>query len=126
MDEPGTTEEAAERFMSRMIGDQRWAELPERVRAQRRSEGAALVGELTDLRNPPWHPDELRLPVVFGYGSLGRPQHQRGMTEAAAMVPGARLVVLEECGHDAPLWRADQFISELVEPVLHAAGAPWA
>ena len=125
VDEPGTTEEAAERFMIRMIGEQRWAELPERVRAQRRTEGAALVGELTDLRTPPWHPDDLRLPVIFGYGSLGRPQHQRGMTEAAAMVPGAQLVVLDGCGHDAPLWRADQFTSELIEPLLDAAGVPW-
>lgn len=126
VDEPGTTEEAAERFMRRLIGDQRWEELPQRVRDQRRSEGAALVGELGDLRvNPPWHPEDLRLPVVFGYGSNGAAHHQRGMTDAAAMLPGAQLVVLDGCGHDAPLWRADQLVAELVEPALTAAGPPW-
>ena len=126
VDEPGTTEEAADRFMRRLIGDRRWEELPERVREQRRSEGAALVGELGDLRvNPPWHPDDLRLPVVFGYGADGAAHHQRGMTHAAASVPGARLVALDDCGHDAPLWRADQLVAELVEPALVAAGPPW-
>jgi len=126
VDEPGSTEDAAERFMRRLIGDERWAELPERVRAQRRAEGAALVGELADLRvNPPWHPDQLDLPVVFGYGTLGAAHHQRAMEDAAAMVPGARLVVLDGCAHGAPLWRADQLTRELVEPLLDAAGAPW-
>ena len=126
IDEPGSTEEAADRFMRRLIGDQRWEELPERVREQRRSEGAALVGELGDLRvNPPWHPDDLRLPVVFGYGADGAAHHQRGMTHAAASVLGARLVALDDCGHDAPLWRADQLVAELVEPAFVAAGPPW-
>jgi pimeloyl-ACP methyl ester carboxylesterase len=126
VDEPGTTAEAAERFMRRLIGDQRWEELPDRVRRQRCSEGAALVGELSDLRvNPPWHPDDLHLPVVFASGSAGAPHHQRGMADAASIVPGAALVVLDGCGHDAPLWRADQLVAELVEPVLSAAGPPW-
>jgi len=127
VDEPGTAEEAAERFMRRLIGDQRWEELPERVRAQRRTEGAAMVGELGDLRvNPPWRPDDLRLPVVFGYGSRGAAHHRRGMTDAGSMTPGARLVALDDCAHDAPLWRADQLVAELIEPALTAAGPPWA
>lgn len=126
VNEPGSTEEAGERFMRRMIGDQRWAELPERVRKQRRLEGAALVGELGDLHvNPPWHPDDLTVPVVFGYGTRGAAHHQRAMTDAAAMVPGARLVVLDDCGHDAPLRRGEQFVAELVVPALRAAGSPW-
>ena len=41
--------EAAERFMRRMIGDERWERLPSRTRAARRAEGAAMVGELVDL-----------------------------------------------------------------------------
>ena len=127
VDEPGTTAEAGERFMRRMIGDQRWDELPERVRRQRRAEGAALDGELGDLRvNPPWHPDDLHVPVVFGYGTRGAAHHQRAMAAAAEMVPGAQLVVLDDCGHDAPLRRAEQLVAELVEPALIAAGPPWA
>ena len=47
-------EVAAEVFMRRLIGDARWEGLPERTRATRRAEGAAMVGELGDLRaNPP-------------------------------------------------------------------------
>jgi pimeloyl-ACP methyl ester carboxylesterase len=86
-----------------------------------------LVGELGDLRvDPPWHPDELRLPVTFGYGTLGAAHHQRAMTDAAALVPGARLIVLDGCGHDAPLRQAEQFADEFVEPLLQTAGVPWA
>lgn len=43
-------EDAAEHFMRRMVGDARWEALPERTRLTRRLEGAAMVGELSDLR----------------------------------------------------------------------------
>ena len=64
--EPGSPAVAAERFMRRMLGDSRWEALPERVRVHRLTEGAALVGELSDLQvNPPWRADQLHLPVAL-------------------------------------------------------------
>ncbi|MCU1501351.1 MAG: alpha/beta hydrolase fold protein, partial [Ilumatobacteraceae bacterium] len=126
VDEPGPTTVAAERFMRRLLGDARWEALPERIREQRRTEGAALVGELSDLRvNPPWRPDELPMPVVLGYGTAGAPHHRRGMTEAAAVIPGATLVEVAGRGHDAVLTAAEQFCELVVQALVDRVGPPW-
>ena len=123
---PGPPEDAAEMFMRRMIGEGRWEALPDRVRAARRGEGVAMVGELADLRvHPPWNPAQLAVPVLFAFGSDGAPHHRRAMTEAAAMVPESRLVELPDCGHDAVHRDAGLFAERVVLPVLAAAGRPW-
>jgi pimeloyl-ACP methyl ester carboxylesterase len=118
---------AAEAFMRRLIGDERWDELPERTRATRRSEGAALVGELADLRaNRPWRGADIGVPVFVGYGTEGRSHHQDGMARMAEIIPDATLVGLPGCRHDAPTSHAAEFCHRLVEPLLAAVGAPWA
>ena len=115
----GTPGDAAERFMRRLIGDERWEALPERTRETRRREGAAMVGELTDLRlHRPWRADRLHLPVVAAYGSRGADHHRRGMEHVAATVAGARLVELEGCRHDAPLREPAQFAEQVVAPLI--------
>jgi pimeloyl-ACP methyl ester carboxylesterase len=93
-DPPG----AAERFMRRLIGDARWDRLPEATRAARRAEGAALVGELSDLgREAPWSPERISAPVLAMRGELGPPHHEQGMHAVAdwfgcdvVTIPGAR------------------------------------
>lgn len=110
---------AAETFMRRLIGDERWESLPERTRAVRRGEGAAMVGELTDIRaTPPWHYHEIQVPLVAGYGTQGSPHHRTGMSHLAAQVPDATLVAMDGCGHDAPNSHAERFRAEIVEPLL--------
>jgi pimeloyl-ACP methyl ester carboxylesterase len=120
------TDVAAEVFMRRLIGDRRWGELPERTRAVRRAEGAALVGELSDLRaNAPWHPEDVTVPVAIGRGSNGAPHHQTGMARMAQLILGAELVTLEGCRHDAPTSHPADFCHQLVEPLLERCRAPW-
>jgi pimeloyl-ACP methyl ester carboxylesterase len=120
------TDEAAELFMRRLIGDRRWEELPERTRATRRAEGAALVGELGDLRaNRPWRAADIHVPVFVGYGTEGRSHHQDGMARMAALIAGATLVGLAGCRHDAPTSHPAEFCHQLVEPLLARVGAPW-
>jgi pimeloyl-ACP methyl ester carboxylesterase len=115
----GTNAEAAERFMRRMIGDERWDGLPERTRAVRRMEGDAMVGELVDLReNRPWHPDRIDVPVLCGYGTEGKPHHRKAMEFVTANVAGARLVELPGCRHDAPLSHPALFARVMVQPLL--------
>jgi pimeloyl-ACP methyl ester carboxylesterase len=122
----GQPEEAAEAFMRRLIGAERWEALPERTRATRRAEGPALVDELADLReHRPWHADRIHVPVVVGYGSRGAAHHQEGMSLAAGAIAGAQLVVLEHCGHGAPNTHPEVFRAELIDPVLAAVGQPW-
>jgi pimeloyl-ACP methyl ester carboxylesterase len=116
---PGTPAEAAERFMRRMIGDERWEGLPERTRAVRRMEGEAMVGELVDLRaNVPWNAVDVAVPVICGYGTNGAAHHRLAMEHIVATVAGARLVELTGCRHDAPLSHPALFATLMVEPLL--------
>lgn len=123
----GQPEEAAEAFMRRIIGVERWEALPERTRATRRAEGVALVEELADLReHQPWHEDQIHVPVVVGCGTRGAAHHKQGMELVASTMAGAEFVVLEGCGHAAPHTDAQVFRDQLVTPLLERVGAPWA
>ncbi len=125
--EAGRPEEAAEAFMRRIIGVARWEALPERTRAIRRAEGIALVNELADLReHQPWHADRIHVPVVVGCGTRGAAHHHQGMAHVASNIAGARLVVLEGCGHAAPHTDATTFSDQIVSPLLERVGLPWA
>jgi pimeloyl-ACP methyl ester carboxylesterase len=97
---------AAERFMRRMIGDERWAGLPERTREQRRAEGPALVAELRSIRPPappPYDPAVLTMPVIAAHGSQSVPHHQETARVLAAAAPHGELVVVEGAGHGVHL-----------------------
>jgi pimeloyl-ACP methyl ester carboxylesterase len=123
----GTPADAAERFMRRMIGDERWDALPERTRATRRAEGPAMVGELLDLQvNVPWHADRVRCPVVLGYGSHGAPHHAQGMRFVESLFPAGKLFVLDDARHDAPASHSQLFATTIVDTLARMAGPPWA
>lgn len=99
-------EGAAERFMRRLIGDDRWDELPEATRAQRRAEGPALLADLRSLREPepqPYRPEALQIPVVAAHGTESAPHHQETARRLAGLVPGAELAVIAGAGHGAHL-----------------------
>lgn len=86
--------EAAERFMRRLVGDDRWERLPPATRASRRSEGPAMVGELTDLRQrPPWRPERIGVPVLVLHGEHGQEHHRRGAEALGAVLRAAAVDV---------------------------------
>jgi pimeloyl-ACP methyl ester carboxylesterase len=96
-------DDAAEAFMRRLVGDERWERLPEGIRAGRRAEGAAMMGELNDLRREaPWNADDVVCPVLAVGGEHGRAHHQRGMQLLADMLPNAAFARLDGAGHGAP------------------------
>ena len=122
----GEPAEAAERFMRRLIGSTRWEALPQRTRDQRRAEGPAMVGELSDLRlHRPWSAEQITVPVVVGYGTKGAAHHQDGMRRVADSLPGSLLVALADCRHDAPLSHPDLFDREIVVPLAASVGGCW-
>jgi pimeloyl-ACP methyl ester carboxylesterase len=95
--------EAAETFMRRLIGDERWERLPAGTRADRRAEGAAMVDEITDLRRgAPWAAGSVAIPLLAMGGEFGRPHHQRAMRWLSEQIPTANYVRLEGAGHGAP------------------------
>ncbi len=116
-------EDAAEAFIVRMIGRERWAQVPEKTKAQRRREGRALREELLDLRSePPWNAPGVTVPVLCGRGSRGLDHHINASSRLAEMLPNARLVTVEDAGHAAPVSHPREFHSLLVAPHLEGNG----
>lgn len=115
--------DAAEAFMRRMIGADRWRRLPPSTKAARRAEGPALVAEI-ELMRPPYppvyDPADLAMPVVAAHGSEGRDHHRAAARTLAAEAPLGQLVVLDGAGHGAHLSHADRFAG-LVTPFAQDA-----
>jgi pimeloyl-ACP methyl ester carboxylesterase len=106
----GDPGDAAERFLRRMLGDARWEGLPPKVRATRRAEGRALVGELSSLRTAaPYAFDRLPMPVVAGRGGHSRDHHRQAMAELASRVPDGELFEIPGAAHDAHVSHSEQF-----------------
>lgn len=113
------TDEAAEAFMVRLIGQRRWNELPERTKDERRSEGPALTEELQSIRDAaPWTVNEIQCPVLCGYGSRALEHHKRGAIWLGEHLPIAKTVLVEGAGHGAPNSHPEEFVNLLVRPHL--------
>jgi len=94
---------AAERFMRRMIGDDRWEALPTATREARCNEGHALLSDLRAVRvpAPPYDLARIAQPVVAGRGTQSDAHHQRGADELAKDARHGELVVIDGAGHGA-------------------------
>jgi pimeloyl-ACP methyl ester carboxylesterase len=122
----GSPAEAAERFMRRLVSDAVWEGLPERTRQTRRREGAAMVGELTDLQaNCPWSAADIRCPLVLAFGSGGAEHHRQGMHFVHDQFPTSQLLELDGCRHDAPTGQSALFATVVVDAIAQAVGPPW-
>ncbi|MFZ9016959.1 MAG: alpha/beta fold hydrolase [Ilumatobacteraceae bacterium] len=96
-------EEAAERFMRRLVGDDRWDRLPPAPRAARRREGPAMVGELLDLRErAPWVPERIVAPVLAMFGTSGREHHRKAVAELGRTLPDAEVAGVDGARHFGP------------------------
>ena len=101
---PAAAADAAERFMRRMIGDERWEGLPESTRRARRAEGPALLAELQSARaEPAYDPTAIKVPVVAGHSTESREHHQWAARELARLTGGDPPFVIEGAGHGAPV-----------------------
>lgn len=99
----GEPEEAAERFMRRLIGDDRWDRLPPSTRAARRREGPAMVGELADLRRQaPWRAERIDVPVLVLRGEHAQEHHRLGTDALAGMFTGAAVDTVPGARHFGP------------------------
>lgn len=95
--------DVAERFLRRMLGNERWEALPAATRRDRRREGPALVAEMTSVRQePPFDLDAVEVPVVAGHGSRSGEHHRRG-TQLLAERFGGTPFVIDGATHGAHL-----------------------
>jgi pimeloyl-ACP methyl ester carboxylesterase len=106
-------QDAAERFMRRMIGDVAWDRLPVATREQRRSEGAALLADLRSIRvgSPPFDAASITIPVVLGHGTESRSHHVEGTQRLAETLPRGELSVIQGGSHGAHRAHPEEFAS---------------
>lgn len=109
---------AAETFLKRFIGDERWDQLPSAIKQRRRREGHALVAELADIRRDrPYRFDQIRCPVLSAVGTRAPDHMRRGGQLLADRCSPRPLVVIEGAHHNAPVSHPDVFVREVVRPV---------
>jgi len=115
-----TPEQAAERFVRRMIGDRRYDRLPAATRAELVKDGPALVTELTTIRGdpPPFDPRHVEVPVVVAWGSETVERNRRGADWLATSLPYATKHEVVGARHDGHRTHS----KELAEVILVAAG----
>ena len=115
--------DAAERFMRRMIGDERWERLPRGTRAARRAEGAAMVGELVDIdEHVPWDPARITVPAVAMRGSDGPARTTAGRRRTSRdVLADCPVVTIEGARHFGPNTHPDAVAAVLAELVSRAA-----
>jgi pimeloyl-ACP methyl ester carboxylesterase len=115
----GSPEDAAERFMRRMVGDERWEALPETTRAARREEGVAFVAEVADAAAaPPWRAEHIDVPFVAMYGSLTREHHRDGCHFLAELLSDRPAIAIEGARHNGPFTHPEAVAAVLRD--LHA------
>jgi pimeloyl-ACP methyl ester carboxylesterase len=121
----GDAHDVAEKFMRRMIGDDRWEELPDSVREKRRREGTALVADMGMIYadGPPYRADRLTMPVVAGRGTESVTHHRRTSAQLAEEVPAAMLIEIEGAGHGAHFSHPEEFAALIRRALDAAAGA---
>jgi pimeloyl-ACP methyl ester carboxylesterase len=102
---------AAERFMRRMVGDERWEAMPAEDRQRRRAEGDALVAELRSVRagGPPYDLAAVTVPVRAARGSRSKPHHRAAAEELARLVGAGEPTEIEGAQHGAHASHPDAF-----------------
>lgn len=115
---------AAEVFLRRLIGDERWEAMPEPAKEDRRDEGAALVAEITDAhRRPPFDASEIKVPCVVGRGTRS-PEHMAEGAERLAAMLGAALVTIDGASHGAHISHPAEFARFVLDAESGAGGSP--
>lgn len=120
-------EDAAERFMRRMLGDDRWGKLPPSTRRARRAEGPTLVAEMSHLRPP--HPPPFDLgavgcPTIAANGTQAAPHHARAVAAIAENVLDGTHVVVDGAGHGVHLTHPAAFADLVRRMVDRVAARP--
>lgn len=116
-------DKAAEAFMVRMIGQDKWDSLPEKTRQERRREGRALVEELSALRKAPsWTPELIRCPVIVGCGTRANEHHKKGTNWIVDHINDSVKIEIDGASHGAHLSHPHEFSQKLIRPHWEGMG----
>ncbi len=93
--------EAAEAFLRRIVGPDRYDRLPLTTREEVVKDGDALVVELTAIRNDPapFEPSDILLPVLVARGETTSEHQVEGVEWLVGELPAGSLHVIAGAGH---------------------------
>jgi pimeloyl-ACP methyl ester carboxylesterase len=118
------SDERAERFMRRMLGDRVWERLPAATRAQRRAEGDTLQAEIESIsQGTAFDASTVRIPVIVGRGGRSWTHQRRAARELATALPAGELVEVADAGHGAHLTHPGE-VASLMQRVAERAAPP--
>jgi pimeloyl-ACP methyl ester carboxylesterase len=115
--------DAAERFLRRMIGDEKWESLPARTKDERRAEGEALLTELASAHDDgaPYDTAKVIVPVISARGTTSEDHLRRGADVLADELPDVEHAVIEGAGHGAHHSHPTE-MADLIRRALARAG----
>lgn len=96
--------DAAEAFLRRALGTERWEKLPEATKARRRRDGVALLAELSDVvdrKTAPYLAGNIKVPAMVAYGGRSGTRQERSARSLAGQMPRGEVVRIEGAGHRA-------------------------
>jgi pimeloyl-ACP methyl ester carboxylesterase len=118
----GDPGDAAEAFLRRLMGDDSWERLSLPKRETRRAEGAAMVGELADLRqHEPWSTNRIDVPVLAMCGEHSKPHHQRATDLLPEVLADCRSEHIPGAGHFGP-YSHPALVAERLVDFIESAG----
>ena len=115
--------DAAEHFVRRMIGEDRWQTLPANSRSKLRSQGVLMVHELNTQTKQRYSLEDTQIPLTFAVGDLSGDHAQKAAANFGDEASGARVVRLQGARHDAPMSHPGQ-VAQLIKDALQQISEP--
>lgn len=118
-------EEAAEAFLRRMIGHERYERLPLKTREEVLKDGDALIAELTAIRldEPPFDPALIEVPVLVAVGAESDNLHREAALFLAGELPRGSLHKVAGARHGGHQSHPVEFVALIEAAVRLAADA---
>jgi len=115
--------DAAEHFVKRMIGDDRWEDLPISTHVKLRNLGTLMVHELHTQRTQQYQIGDVNIPLILAVGELSGDHAQRAATAGAEEAPRGKVVQVPGAKHDAPMSHSGE-IADLIVEAIRLASEP--
>lgn len=119
----GSPDNAAERFLRRVLGPETWESLPERVREQRQAEGPALLADFAAARDGlPFDLDDVLSPVAAAHGGATKEMYVLSASAMCTASHGTRVTVIEGAAHGVHMSHPESF-ADWIRTVVNLAKA---
>jgi pimeloyl-ACP methyl ester carboxylesterase len=115
-------EEAAERFLRKMLTDELWDRFPPSMKRARLAEGHALLSEMSAMAGAGVfvHTSDVTVPVVAAHGTRSKRMHVESARALSVEAADGELVVIEGAGHTAHYTHPDDFAAFVRRAVAKA------